>query len=292
MKKILFGATCILLAAGCYTPLNNSGVATTKPWLEISAKRTDFDGKQYDSCYRFDLHFFPQEAAGRLDLVESCISACCWRTEKPSVTLDFNKNFKKDLARYGKAYYYTPGQLTLSVSHSNLVNTTRVSTNPKGIISNKGRVKLKYKLVEDPARLAQLARDEAQARVRKETKERLEREEQQAAARPADRKNKIEEAKTILQRTQGDAIDHYFYSINKTYTKQDWTFWLGDRQLTVTPTKDENIYTVTCKAFVKLGEFPQYLRQNTVPCGVWKVNLRQATASPANKLARQIVALQ
>ena len=85
---------------------------------------------------------------------------------------------------------------------------------------------------------------------------------------------------------------NYFYSINKTYTKQDWTFWLGDRQLTVTPTKDENIYTVTCKAFVKLGEFPQYLRQNTVPCGVWKVNLRQATASPANKLARQIVALQ
>ena len=291
MKKILLGATCVLLAAGCYTPLNNSGVATTKPWLEISAKRTDFDGKQYDSCYRFNLHFFPQEAAGRLNLIDSCVSACCWRSEKESVTLDFNKNFKKDLARYGKAYYYTPGQITFKVSHSGLVNTTRVTTDPKGVIKNNGRVKLKYKLVEDPARLAQLAQDEAQARVRKETKDRLEKAEAQAVALKANRQTRLAEAKAILQRAQGSKIDHFFYFINKNYTKQGWTFWLGERQLAVAPTKDENIYTVTCQAFAKLGEFPQYLRQNTVPCGVWKVNIQKETAAPANKLARQIVNL-
>lgn len=292
MKKILLGATCVLLAAGCYTPLNNSGVATTKPWLEISAKRTDFDGSQYDSCYRFNLRFFPQEAAARLDLVDSCISACCWRSDKDSVTLDFNKNFKKDLARYGKAYYFTPGQITLGVSHSNLVNTTRVTTQPKGIIKNDGRVKLKYKLVEDPVRLAQLAQDEAQARVRQETKEKWEREEAQAAAQLADRKARLAGAKAILQRTQGEKIDHYFYFMNKNYTKQGWTFWLGERQLAVTPTSQKDVYNVSCKAFVKLGEFPQHLRQNTVPCGIWKVNLQDASAAPANKLAKQIVNLQ
>ena len=289
MKKILLGATCILLSCGCYTPLNNSGVATTKPWLEVSAKRMDFDGKQYDSCYRFNLRFFPQEAASRLDLVDSCISACCWRSEKQSVTLDLNKNFKKDLARYGRAYYYTPGQITLTVSHSNLVNTTRVTTAPKGVIKNDGRVKLKYKLVEAPARLAQLAQDEAQARVRKATKEQLEQAQQQALAQQKLRQTHLVEAKTLLQRVQGPQIDKYFYFINQNYQKQGWTFWLGSRQLAVAPTTKEHIYTVTCKALVKVGEFPQDLRQNTVPCGVWQVNLKTAKAAALDKLAKQIV---
>lgn len=289
MKKILLGATCILAAAGCYTPLNNSGVATTKPWLEISAKRTDFDGKQYDSCYRFNLHFFPQEAAGRLNLVDSCISACCWRSEKESVTLDLNKNFQKDLARYGKAYYYTPGQITLTVSHSSLLNTTRVTTTPKGIIKNNGRIKLKYKLVEDPARLAQLAQDEAQAQVRKKTKEKLEQAQQQADARQMEEKRQLAEVKQLFQRTQGPQIDKYFYFINQNYQKQGWTFWLGERRLSVSPGKKNYFFTITCQAFAKAGPFPQELRQNTVPCGVWRANINTQTITPVDKLAKQIL---
>ena len=99
---------CLLSA--CYTPLNNSGVATTKPWLEVSAKKLDFDGKQYDSCYQFNLHFWPQEAAEAVDLKKSCVNACCWRSDKSEVTLDFNKDFDARLAYYGRARKYKIGR--------------------------------------------------------------------------------------------------------------------------------------------------------------------------------------
>ena len=92
--------------AGCYTPLNNSGVATTKSWLEIESKKVDFNGNQYDSCYRFNVRFWPQEAVERIDLQTSCISTCCWRNDKEEVVLDFNKNFESDLALYGRARKY------------------------------------------------------------------------------------------------------------------------------------------------------------------------------------------
>ena len=62
MKKTWLSAILILCLGACYTPLNNSGVATTKPWLEVSGKKLDFDGKQYDSCYQFNIHFWPPEA--------------------------------------------------------------------------------------------------------------------------------------------------------------------------------------------------------------------------------------
>ena len=90
MKKVLGTAILILITAACYTPLNNSGVATTKPWLEIYGKKMDFEGKQYDSCYQFNVHFWPQEAAQAIDLQESCISACCWRSDKEEVILVVN----------------------------------------------------------------------------------------------------------------------------------------------------------------------------------------------------------
>ena len=76
MKKLLHLAI-ILCAAGCYAPLNNSGVSTNKAWLEIPVKKTDFDGKQFDSCYQFKVHFVPADAAAQLDMRQVCIDSCC-----------------------------------------------------------------------------------------------------------------------------------------------------------------------------------------------------------------------
>ena len=125
MKKALLLAT-VLLTAGCYAPLNNSGVTTNKAWLDIAAKKTDFQGKQYDSCYQFRLKFAPQQAATQLDLQDTCISACCWRSDKEEVVLDLNKNFEKNLKLYGRAEKYSPAKITLKVTHSNLLNTSAV----------------------------------------------------------------------------------------------------------------------------------------------------------------------
>ena len=284
MKKLYACATCLLFLSACYTPLNNSGVATTQKWLEIAATRTDFDGKQYDSCYRFDIRFWPQEAAQALDLQESCISACCWRNEKPSVTLDFNKNFKQNLARYGKAYYYEPGQITLSVTHSRLVNTTRVAIAPRGSISHNGLVKLKYKLVEDPARQAQLKEQEEQAAAERAARARLKAEQ---AAQNARQAAQARRAQKLLIQQVGAAIDGYLYRVNKTYKQKGWIFLISDRLFTPVQTGADQ-WKITCHTRVQKGKTAFQLTKATFTCGTWAVNTATDTIKPLNKKARLI----
>ncbi|MBO4675826.1 MAG: hypothetical protein J5601_07075 [Elusimicrobiaceae bacterium] len=74
MKKLALLAIGMLLM-GCYTPMNNSGVSTNKPWIDVSGTRLDFNGDQYDSCVKFNIRFWPQEAAERINLYQSCITA-------------------------------------------------------------------------------------------------------------------------------------------------------------------------------------------------------------------------
>lgn len=294
MKKPLCGAILFFLLGGCYTPLNNSGVATTKPWLEVSGKKTGFDGKQYDSCYRFNIRFWPQEAADNINLQGACITACCWRSDKEEVTLDFNKNFEADLAINGRARKYSPAKITFKVSHSNLVNTTKVTTDPKGAVSNNGLVKLTYKEYENPTRLAQIA---SHARALETSRQIVL---NQAPTAPAPKKrvakpatapsaaDNAELAKALVHRQAGAKIDTYFYQMDKTYKKQGAVFLLSDRILRARAKTTPNEYTVSCQAKARTGIDTNHLRASTFLCGTWDVDLQTQTVTPTDKRAMLI----
>lgn len=309
MKKTSLAAILIFCLTGCYTPLNNSGVATTKSWLEVYGKKTDFDGKQYDSCYQFNLHFWPQEAAEQLNLQESCISSCCWRSDKEEVVLDFNKNFDANLAYYGRARKYSPAQITLKVSHSNFVNTTKVTVSPRGSISSKGLVKLTYEEVENPARLAQIEESarRLQARrnaylielaqnqaadtlpeeetppVRKKTAKRKSTKQlAQTASSPA------QQAEALAHRQAGAKIDAYFYRMDKNYKKQGALFLLSDRILHPHQTETNGVWSVSCQARARTGLTTDTLKASTFSCGIWTVDLNKNTVTPEDKRAQMI----
>ncbi len=291
MKKQIYCTICIVLLAGCYTPLNNSGVATTKQWLEISGRKNDFEGRQYDSCYRFNIRFWPQEAANEIDLQKNCITACCWRSDKEEVVLDFNKNKQAQLASVGHARQYSPGKITLKVSHSNLLNTTKVSVSPKGAITSNGLVKLSYRIVDDPARMAQLKEQERAASARTATaKNTASKKVKSAKVTPKTTTKtytQTDPAKTLTQRIAGPKIDAYFYDMNKRYNKQGAVFLLSERLLYVQPA-DENTAIVSCNAKARTGLDAQSLNASTFPCGQWLVDTSTDTVIPYDKRAQLI----
>ena len=296
MKKVILGAIA-LCVVGCYTPLNNSGVSTTKPWLEVPGKRVDFDGKQYDSCVQFNLRFWPQEAVERLDLQESCISACCWRSERAEITLDFNKNFAEELRTYGVARKYLPEKITLKVTHSNLVNVTKVTTDPRGAVKNNGLIKLSYTTVRDEKRLAEIEQaltwQEQQSPVPevettiptpdKPKKSSV----QTTTAKAADDLN-LRRAKALVQRKVGAQIDNYFYHMNKTYQATGAMFLLSSRLL-VPQQNADGTYTVTCHAKARTGIDEKHLNSSDFPCGRWLTDLATQLVLPDDAKARQIV---
>lgn len=291
MKKGFLCATLLCALAGCYMPLNNSGVATTKPWLEISGRKNDFEGKQYDSCYRFNVRFWPQEAANELDLQKNCISSCCWRSDKEEVTLDFNKNFEKNLARYGQARQYTPGKITLKVNHSNWLNTTKVSVSPKGSITNNGLIKLSYRTVDNPTRIAQLKEQQRQAAARPAvattTTSTPAKTVQVTTKTVTKTYTQTDPAKVLVQRVAGPKIDSYFYDMNKRYNKQGAVFLLSERILHVQPAGD-TMAIVSCTAKARTGLDAQSLNASTFPCGQWLVDTTTETVTPYDKRAQLI----
>lgn len=293
MKKTLCGAILALLLAACYTPLNNSGVATTKPWLEVSGKKMDFDGKQYDSCYRFNVRFWPQEAVEQIDPRTACVSACCWRSDKEEVTLDFNKNFDANLAYYGRARKYSPAKITFKVTHSNLVNTTKVTVTPKGAVSNDGLIKLSYKEYENPARLAQIEAASRQLQTRRNAylNERQQRQAEEEAGRTRGKQNDATEtlAKALLSRKAGAKIDAYFYQMDKSYKKQGAIFMLSDRILQARALNTQGDYSISCHAKARTGVNAKSLKASTFSCGLWRVSLENETVTPSDRKARQIL---
>lgn len=300
MKKVILGAIVACLA-GCYTPLNNSGVSTTKPWLEVPGKRVDFDGKQYDSCVQFNLHFWPQEAAKRLDLRQSCISACCWRSEQSEIVLDFNKNFEQELYQYGVARKYSPGKITLKVTHSNLVNVTKVTTDPRAVIKNSGLVKLSYTTVRDEKRLAQLERQENQPMERQENQPNDIADASQTSGVSHVNRKKVQPAmpvkenacsgaqcaKRLVQQKVGSKIDAHFYQMNKIYQQKEVVFLLSDRILLPREQAD-GTYLVFCHAKARSGRDVSHLDSRDFPCGIWRVDTQSQTVEPYDVLAKRL----
>ena len=300
MKKFALLAN-VMLIVGCYTPMNNSGVSTNKPWIDVSGTRLDFNGDQYDSCVKFNLRFWPQEAAERINLYQSCITACCWRSEKNEITLDFNKDFEKELAQKGRARKYTPGQVTLKVTHSNFVNLTKVTVSPHGAINNKGLLKLKYEEIDDPERLAQLqaARNTVPSFLAESPRVSTIPLTKSKKATPAQPTANIvrpvtgssaERAKQLLQLNRGTQIDTYFYGMNKTYRKQGSLFLLSSRFFQATPYGQDS-FLVSCHAKARTGIEETQLKASDFACGKWIVNLQNETVEPYDTKAKTIALL-
>ena len=285
MKNFILLAICLCLTA-CYAPLNNSGIATNKSWLEIPAKKTDFDGKQYDACYQFRLQFVPAEASAVLDLRQTCIDACCWRSEKEEIVLDFNKDFDKNLAFYGRAQKFTPDKITLKITHSNLLNISAVHVTPRGAIKANGLVKLKYKTVEDPARLAQI---EEQARQEQTHLNALQADLQNQQFRQTQAQLRRRRAIELVQQTCATQIDQYFYLIDKDYRNKNYVFFVSQRLYEATPLPNGS-YQVTCHAQIRSGADPQQLDNRSLSCGVWKADLSTQTVTAQDSVARKIKA--
>ena len=289
MKKILLLAI-ILSTAGCYTPLNNSGVATNKSWLDIAAKKTDFQGKQYDSCYQFRLRFMPAEAEAQLDLQDTCISNCCWRSDKEEVVLDFNKNFEQDLKFYGRAEKYSPDKITLKITHSNLLNTSAVHVTPRGAIRSNGTVRLKHQTVEDPVRLAQI--EEQSRRMQAQHNAWLADQQIPAQAQtPAVVQDpKLQQrAQELVQRQEGTRIDQHFYLTNKAYQQKGYIFLVSQRLYSARALPN-GTYRVSCHAQVQSGAHPEQLKSRSLSCGIWSADLDKGTVTPQDSVARKIKA--
>lgn len=276
----------LLGTVGCYAPLNNSGVATNKAWLEIAAKKTDFQGKQYDSCYQFRLQFSPAQAAAQLDLRQTCIDSCCWRSDKEEVVLDFNKNYEENLKFYGRAEKYEPDKITLKVTHSDWLNTSAVHVYPRGAIKANGTVKLKHQTIEDPARLAQI---ESQAR-RLQAQHNARLADQQITDDPVQQDPlTLQRAEALVQRLAGTKIDQYFYQLNKQYQQKEYIFLVSTRIYEARLMPDGS-YRVSCHAKVQTGAHPQQLKNRSISCGVWNANLAKQTVSAQDTTARKIQA--
>ncbi len=296
MKKRICVAIVLSVCGfnGCYTPLNNSGVATTKKWLEVSAKKTDFDGKQYDSCYQFKLRFWPPQAAERIDLEDACISACCWRSDKETVVLNFNENpATREAARGEDFYEYTPDKITLTVRYVPLLNTTRVKVSPAGAVTSDGLVKLSYRVAKNSARTvaedvfsldkqAQAVQTKAdQAVAQAVTSQTV------LPSAPALEAHNLNAAARFVRRIVGPKIDAHFYRMNKTYVKQGTVFVLGERTFRAEP-DGGNLYTVSCTASVRTGADATHLHEMNFPCGQWRTDVSAQSVFPLDKLAETI----
>jgi len=322
MKKVLTLAMFCLLA-GCYTPISNSGVMTNKPWLDVSTVRKDFDGQQYDSCVQFNIRFWPQEAAERINLTKSCISACCWRSEQNEIVLDFNKNFEEELAAKGRARKYSPRRVTLKVTHSNFVNLTKVKVTPQGAINNKGLLKLTYQEVTGPVLQVPPPQEEqefdveadehqipvfpsetktkkAVASSKKKRKRTTSSAKTAGTAKTAAIKTNAEEseektenlseserAKRILQEQEGTQIDSYFYQMNRNYRDQGAVFILSGRLLQAS-TYGNGIYLINCHAKARTGVDGEHLNASDFPCGKWLVDVSKELITPYDTKARII----
>ena len=277
---------------GCYTPLNNSGVATTKKWLEVSAKKTDFDGKQYDSCYQFKLRFWPPQAAERIDLEEACISACCWRSDKETVVLNFNKNTARGSGAED-SYEYSPDKITLTVRHVPLLNTTRVKVSPAGAVTSDGLVKLSYRVPKNSARSAaedvfSLDRQAQTAQTKAdETTAQAATTRTVLPSAPALEAHNLNAAARLVRRVAGQQIDEHFYRMNKNYVKQGTVFVLGERTFRAEP-DGGNLYTVSCTASVRTGADAAHLHEMNFPCGQWRTDVSAQSVFPLDKLAETI----
>lgn len=162
MKRIYILLTTAALLSGC-VGMNYSDGDSTKQWLKVVSSKKDMDGNVTDVCYRLDLKFNPAEAITRLDTDMSCITKCCWYSERKSVELNFNSAFPDEIVKNGIAKKYSPENVNFYISYSPFLDTIHGRVSQKSAINREGLVTLEYTEVKDTERYLKIGHDDLRA---------------------------------------------------------------------------------------------------------------------------------
>ncbi|WP_428897902.1 hypothetical protein Dip518_000089 [Parelusimicrobium proximum] len=298
MKRILLILPVIFLSA-CVSNMNyGTDSSTTKEWLEIKSSKIDYEGKQQDSCFKFNLKFIPESIEARLRrFPENCMDSCCWRSDGETVTLDLNRGIEDELYATGKAYKFSPDTITIKVSYSSLLNTTTAKVSPN-IISRDGTVKLSYREITDPNRTAQVKKEKEQAKLERELA--IQRAAAAAYAEDLKERTEISKAQAEYRRLQsieytrrffGRNIDLYIYSIDLNMRKDGYILLAGEKSWT-SLVSSSGEYTVKCVSNAKRGKSQKSMKAYPIDCGEWRVNVDKQTVVPSNTLAYNIAAIK
>ena len=162
MKRIYILLSAAALLSGC-VGMNYTDGDSTKQWLKVVSSNKDMDGNVTDVCYRLDLKFNPAEAITRLDTDMSCITKCCWYSERKSVELNFNAAFPDEIVRNAIAKKYSPENITFYISYSPFLDTIHGRVSQKSAINKEGLITLEYNEVKDTERYLKIGHDELRA---------------------------------------------------------------------------------------------------------------------------------
>lgn len=297
MKKILFFTLVLpLLISGCsHTVKYGAYNPTNKDWLEIAGEKKDFENKQYDSCFKFNLKILPSSALKRINKEYACIDYCCWRSDGEEIIIDFNDGFEEELARYGRALKYTPGQVKFTVKYASLIDMTKVTTAPAGAVKQDGTLNLKYEEITNPQRLASVERD---LRMRSSQKER-----QLTTAQKLARAQAVKDAReselltaeynrktavNLILRIYGKEIDSYLRKRDAARQTGGNIVTTGQKQWDIEE-RHEGVYFVNCKSQNYIGKTKNTMKPYSEPCGRWQSDIYEKEVFPLNATAEKII---
>ncbi len=288
----------ILLLAGCATNLQYASDSTSnKNWLEIVSSKKDFEGKMYDACYKFNLSFWPQAAAARLKNAHNCTEQCCWKSERDEVEINFNEGLEDELAKYGRAYKYTPEKVKIKVKYASVLDLMNATATP-GVIDRNGYIKLKYVEVTDSPRLkevnaaSKLAAEQA-AQKEAQFKERLAaleaREQAESDQLTSDYNKRL--SVNYTRRFYGYKIDRYLAGLDEAQRAKGLILLFDNREWKSVK-EPSGTHAVSCYAPGRLGKTQSSLKSVTIECGLWQADLNEQTVKPYDSLARQIAEIK
>lgn len=294
MKRTIIFLTILLTSCATNTQYGLDGTSN-KNWLELVSSRDDHEGKQYDSCYKFNFTVWPQAAEARINKEHNCVTRCCWRSERESVVINLNEGLAEELEKNGKAFKYTPEKITINVKYSSLLDLTNATVSPAGIISRDGHIKLNYEVLSEAARTkeislaARLAAEEA-ARKADILKERMAAQTAIEEARVANLQADYNKRQAInyTRRFYGLNIDKYLSLLDQAERQKGYTLLFGQKTWAAMQT-DTSLYTVSCYAPASLGKTQKSMKNITLECGLWQVDLEEQTVVPIDTLAGKIV---
>ena len=293
MSKLIITLPLIgLMLLGC-SSMRAVEKGTNVEWVDILADKKMANGKKYDFCYQLNLKLYPEPAMSAIDLEESCISTCCWMSEKPVVELELNQYFDYQLAKFGRAYKYRPDTITIKTKYNSFLKMFTVRAEPR-IITRKGEASLDFKLCENPQRLAELEkqRKEAQAVASTKLAERQQayrraKEQEQADMFNLQATYKENLAIEYIQKHMGAKIDAHLYKLTQSYRDEGKLLFINEKEWYVEKTS-ESKYMVRCSVDTKIGTSSNNMKYHSVYCGEWNVNIDTERVWPTDSRSLDI----
>lgn len=294
IKNLPVTVFCIsLVLTGCATMAGlERGV--TKPWVEIEMKKRNLEGSVYDVCYKLDLYFPSKEARNTIDTYAACIDTCCWYSKKKEVVLDFNQNFKSDLALYGIGHKFTVSKLKIKMHRTKLVHFMTAKAEPE-IINKKGYIKISHDTIIDDERIIELDKleklKEKQRFLAQKRKTELAKKRQTGGKE----KKRISEdiatgesyALALVKRKISPKLENITSRI-KNYAAQNNLIANIEGETWITKSVSRNKYKVTCIIRAEVGAIPQQVQEKWISCGTWSANTKTRKITPADNTAKQL----